>query len=90
MHYFLLHLLQSLLYAAECTLITILRIFVSSPHLAGCPGGGERVQVQGDPPPHRLLGAGGGECCSSETGLPVSLCHEIDFKKFDENRQIQA
>jgi hypothetical protein len=40
--------------------------------IAGCPGGGERVQVQGDAPAHRLLGAGGGECRSSETGLLLS------------------
>jgi hypothetical protein len=64
-------------------------------YIAGCPGGGERVQVQGDAPPHRLLGARGGECRSSETGVPVSsylkgLCHGKDFKKFDESGQIQA
>ncbi len=69
---------------------TILRIFMSSPYIAGCPDGGERVQVQGDAPPHRLLWAGGGECRSSETGVSVSqylkgLCHEIDLKKFHEN-----
>ncbi len=60
-------------------------------HIAGCPGGGERVQVQGDAPPHRLLRAGGGECRPSETGLHLSQylkgrCHEIDYKKkFGEN-----
>ena len=34
----------------------------------GGQGRGEGVQVQGDPPPHRLLRARGGECGPAETG----------------------